>query len=444
MELPHSMSGLVPAEKGLGPVEHSTLPIPRLDHTHLYLTGIWATGFTLIILRLAGALLWLRLSVRNAQPASDSFLINRFQTACTRLDCGQVELRVDSRRPVPFVCGIMQRFLILPAAARDWPANRLDAVLCHELAHIKRRDPVFLLLASIGCALHWFNPFAWLAARELALEREKACDDYVLNTQVDPADYATHLISASWFAHESEVAVLAMTRRSQLEKRIMAALDVRIDRSRLTGASHLAMLCLSAVLVVPLAVLQERQDSPGSRELPVVAAAKLKAETAGGTKEGPYIAIELQTNGTSSIVLDQFDLPHIARTLRRVATHQPNSLVLIRHIGGANHHDVVRLARLCRSAGLRSTFVSNFSTNTAPHLPPEFQALSSRSRFIPINVDANGKFALRAEGFAREDILAELNDLKSAKSSVLVRSRRAFIEFANVSLALSSYAQAFP
>ena len=142
-------------------------------------------------------------------------------------------------------------------------------------------------------------------------------------------------------------------------------------------------------------------------------------------------------------MLDQFDLPHIARTLRRVATHQPNSLVLIRHIGGANHHDVVKLTRLCRSAGLRSTFLSNFSTNTAPLLPPEFQPLSSRIRFVPITVDANGKFALRAEGFARENILAELNDLKSAKSSVLVRSRRAFIEFANVSLALSSYAQTF-
>ena len=68
----------------------------------------------------------------------------------------------------------------MPEDANRWPLERLRIVLLHELAHVKRRDCLTHVVAQLACALHWFNPLAWIAARHIRTERERACDDLVL------------------------------------------------------------------------------------------------------------------------------------------------------------------------------------------------------------------------------------------------------------------------
>ena len=60
----------------------------------------------------------------------------------------------------------------------------MQAVLLHELAHLRRRDPLWQLVAHCGLALHWFNPLAWFAVRRLRIEQERACDDFVLRAGI--------------------------------------------------------------------------------------------------------------------------------------------------------------------------------------------------------------------------------------------------------------------
>ena len=135
-------------------------------------------------------------------------------------------------------------------------------MLLHELAHVKRRDCLTHVLAQLACAIHWFNPLAWIAARHVRTERERACDDLVLASGTKGPDYAEQLLEIARVMRSGRFpalmtgATLAMAHRSQLEGRLMAILDPRCrarDRRRVRTA--LAAI-VAACALMPLASLQ--------------------------------------------------------------------------------------------------------------------------------------------------------------------------------------------
>src|SRR5207248_8374294 len=75
----------------------------------------------------------------------------------------------------------------------DWSSDVCSSDL-HELAHVRRRDLVGHTLGRIACALYWFHPLVWTAARHLRAESERACDDLVLSCGARASDYADHLL----------------------------------------------------------------------------------------------------------------------------------------------------------------------------------------------------------------------------------------------------------
>jgi beta-lactamase regulating signal transducer with metallopeptidase domain len=86
------------------------------------------------------------------------------------------------------------RTILLPRAARDWPARQRQAALLHERAHMDRGDWWVHMLAWVSCALLWFHPLAWWARRQLMLEAERAADDRVVLAGVQPSAYAQQLL----------------------------------------------------------------------------------------------------------------------------------------------------------------------------------------------------------------------------------------------------------
>src|SRR5262249_40817452 len=163
---------------------------------------------------------------------------------------------------MPMAWGLRRSSVLMPADADTWPAHRLRVVLLHELAHVKRHDCLTHLVAQLACAAYWFNPLAWMAARRLRTERERACDDLVLASGTRGSDYADQLLDiarvmrAGRFPAVLAGATLAMAHRSQLEGRLMAILDPSIPRRRLTRVSVVAAVAVFAVLIVPVAAVQ--------------------------------------------------------------------------------------------------------------------------------------------------------------------------------------------
>jgi cell division protein FtsI/penicillin-binding protein 2/N-acetylmuramoyl-L-alanine amidase len=167
-------------------------------------------------------------------------------------------LLVGPAGSVPMVWGILRPCLLLPADADDWPEEKLRAVLLHELAHLRRRDPAALLIAQIAQALHWFNPLAWLTVRSLRADQERACDDAVLRHGIKASDYAQHLLDISQhqrLAPGLGLCALAMARSAPVEKRLAAILDSRIRREATSRGAFVVSLLVASVIAMPLAML---------------------------------------------------------------------------------------------------------------------------------------------------------------------------------------------
>ena len=205
----------------------------------------WLAGAMVVVARIAAGQFGRRKFSRPAQPLQDADWTRLLNEACKTLRLrGPVTLLQSAGEVMPMTWGWRRPVVLLPAAAAHWPEARRRVVLLHELAHVKRRDYLTQVVAQLICALYWFNPLVWLAARQMCVERESACDDLVLAGGCKASEYASQLVEiAGSFRRVPAMAAIAMARSSQLAGRIAAIVDASRNR-RLRSAAALAMLAL--------------------------------------------------------------------------------------------------------------------------------------------------------------------------------------------------------
>lgn len=140
-------------------------------------------------------------------------------------------VRSDAVR-MPFACGLVRPTIVLPAESEEWSAERRSAVLMHELAHIRRRDILGHTLGRLACAVYWFHPLVWTAARRLRVESERACDDLALTCGLRATTYAEHLLDivTSIRQPQTPAAAIPMAHRREFEGRMLAILDPELRR----------------------------------------------------------------------------------------------------------------------------------------------------------------------------------------------------------------------
>jgi hypothetical protein len=223
----------------------------------------------MILLSVAAGRLRLRALRRAARPPADAEWLPLLRLLGERL---RIRRRVTLLRSadglMPATWGLWKPVILLPAQAEVWPPERRRLVLLHELAHVKRWDCLTQMMARLACAVHWFNPLAWLAARQMCLERERACDDLVLEDGCKASEYAAHLLEiARSFRRVPQVAAIAMARSTRLRGRIAAIVDGSRARRRPRGLP--VGLCCAAVLALVAAVAAQKTETalpaPGTK-----------------------------------------------------------------------------------------------------------------------------------------------------------------------------------
>ncbi|MEJ7809473.1 MAG: M56 family metallopeptidase [Gemmatimonadaceae bacterium] len=241
-------------------------------HPVAWLLGIWIAGVAAVLLRLTLGTLRVRGIARRAAPVLDPAWIALAQRLATRIGIRRpITLLRTEAACIPMTWGIVYPVVLLPAEADEWPLERRTIVLLHELAHVKRLDALTQWAAQIATALYWFNPLLWLAARQMRIERERACDNYVLTAGTRASDYARDLLDivrALGAGSTPAFATLAMARRSEFEGRLLAILDPKIRRGAVGRVGAIAAALFAVGLVLPLAALRPAEADA----MPAVAA----------------------------------------------------------------------------------------------------------------------------------------------------------------------------
>ena len=105
-----------------------------------------------------------------------------------------VQVYQSSELAVPMTVGAIRPVIILPVAWKTWDPDTLAAILAHEAAHVRRRDPAVNFAAHLNRAIFWFHPLAWWLERTLAATAEHACDEAAARAVAAPDRYAEILL----------------------------------------------------------------------------------------------------------------------------------------------------------------------------------------------------------------------------------------------------------
>ena len=224
--------------------------------------AIWAA----VVLGIAASLAWaaftVRRIVRRARPLDTPDWATPLFEIADRLGLEEApRLLQSSDAKMPFACGVLQPTIVLPAESESWTLERRRAVLLHELAHVRRHDLLGHTLGRLVCAVYWFHPLVWTAAKHLRSESERACDDLALSCGTRATDYAEHLLDivTSVRGEATPLVALAMARRKEFEGRMLAILDPELRRStpsRTQSAAMIAALALISITVGAAAPVQ--------------------------------------------------------------------------------------------------------------------------------------------------------------------------------------------
>jgi bla regulator protein blaR1 len=132
-----------------------------------------------------------------------------------------IPVRSSSARLEPGVFGVFRPFLLLPdGLSEHLTPEQFEAIVAHELCHVRRRDNLSSAIHMVVESLFWFHPVVWWIQVRLVEERERACDEAVLRMGSDPQDYAQGIVTVCEFYLKSPLVCVSGVTGSDLKRRV--------------------------------------------------------------------------------------------------------------------------------------------------------------------------------------------------------------------------------
>jgi len=213
-------------------------------------TAIWFLGVAAVLLRHFWANLSLRrqlsLGSRRAGKRTEEMVAD----CAWRMGLNPIAVFEADHIPGPALFGIWRPLLLFPSGlAEKLSDGELRLVVLHEMGHLKRRDLPLQCLLILAQAVHWFNPLAWLAVRLARVDRELACDEFVMARSSDAGEdaYAKTLLRVLSLSRPGRLmlpAVGIIETKNKLKQRI-----IMIQNYKTTNLSRQILGAISILAV---------------------------------------------------------------------------------------------------------------------------------------------------------------------------------------------------
>jgi uncharacterized protein (TIGR03435 family) len=227
---PESFTRAFAAPAAVAPPPHLGSPLPEI------FAVLWLCGLLFLLLRWTRDWWAIRAMLRSASRVSLPIDVPVFSTS------SMIE---------PGIVGILRPVLLLPEKIVDrLPAPQLCSILAHESCHVRRRDNLTAAIHMAVEAVFWFHPAVWWIERRLIEERERACDEAVLQLGNEAEVYAESILNVCKSYTESPIVCMSGVTGSELKQRIVRIMTkqvvLKLDLSR--------KLLLSAVGIAAISV----------------------------------------------------------------------------------------------------------------------------------------------------------------------------------------------
>jgi TonB family protein len=239
------------------------------------IAALWMAGFVTVIG--LWCLQWLRVAaaIRGAVPVASGReveILRRVEKfAGIR---SPISLRSSQTSLEPGIFGIFRPLLLWPAGiSKHLQDAHLEAVLGHEVQHVRRRDNLAAAMHMVVEAIFWFHPLVWWLGARLVEERERACDEEVLRLGNQPEIYAESILKTCEFCVASPMACVSGVTGADLKQRIVRIMTQRsADRLGFLkklllvaiGTGAVAGPIVAGLIKVPVATAQSAQANMDS------------------------------------------------------------------------------------------------------------------------------------------------------------------------------------
>lgn len=230
---------------------------------------LWFSGVLILsIHHLAGWVIVQRLRKRYVEPPSEQILRLAEQLQTTLRIRTAVALMKSALTDSPVTIGWLKPVILLPASAlTGLTTKQIEALLAHELAHIRRHDYLVNLLQTVVETLLFYHPAVWWISRQIRIEREHCCDDIAVRVCGDPASYARALAEMEQLRDTAPFAMAA--KNSSLLNRVRRLASHQHANARdawngwwISVPTLLLLTGLMMLQMLPVAQSKTRKETP--------------------------------------------------------------------------------------------------------------------------------------------------------------------------------------
>jgi beta-lactamase regulating signal transducer with metallopeptidase domain len=165
-----------------------------------------------------------------------------------------IEVQLSRASLEPGVFGIVRPVLVWPERISErLDDEQLEVILAHEVGHVRRRDNLTAALHMLVEAVFWFHPLVWWLGARLVEERERACDEQVLELGGERQVYAAGILKVCELCVESPLACLSGATGADLKRRIVRIMSGHVTHN--LGIGRKLLLAAAALFAIAAPIL---------------------------------------------------------------------------------------------------------------------------------------------------------------------------------------------